>query len=87
MEKDIVPMPNKRKGLQLVPVVIVGSHYDLISTESQQESVARVQSLVNEMKVKYVLIYVLMYVLGYDALYIDLQTILRYLLICTHSIV
>lgn len=47
-------MPNKKKGLQPVPVIVVGSHYDLVSVEAQQETVTRVQSLVNEMKVKYV---------------------------------
>ena len=52
-------MPNKRKEgfgnmLQPVPVIIVGSHYDKIPLEKQQETVAGVQSLVNEMKVKYV---------------------------------
>lgn len=47
-------MPNKRKGLQPVPVIVVGSHYDLIPTDAQQETVTSVQSLVNEMKVKYV---------------------------------
>ena len=47
-------MPNKKKGLQPVPVIVVGSHYDLVPVEDQQETVTRVQSLVNEMKVKYV---------------------------------
>ena len=37
-----------------VPVVIVGSHYDLISPESREEDISRMQSLVNEMTVKLV---------------------------------
>lgn len=51
-------MPHRRKegasALQPVPVIIVGSHYDQIPAGDQQEVVTNAQSLVNEMKVKYV---------------------------------
>lgn len=85
MEKDIVPMPSRKKEihrqlpvrpwtqrsfrrnahpveeslspetmygtvLQPVPVVIVGSHYDLVSVHNQQEALANTQKLVTEMK-------------------------------------
>lgn len=53
-------MPNKRKGLQAVPVIVVGSHYDQIH-DRQQEVVMSVQSLVNEMKIKYVTYFVPIY--------------------------
>ena len=36
--------------LQPVPVILVGSHYDLIPVERQAEVVARTQKLVNEMR-------------------------------------
>ena len=49
-------MPNNRteKILQAVPVIIVGSHYDQIPVHCQQDVKLSTQSLVNEMKVKYV---------------------------------
>lgn len=55
-------MPNKKKEgfgsiLQSVPVIIVGSHYDLVPANRQQETISAIQSLVNEMKVKYVCIF------------------------------
>ena len=40
--------------LQPVPVVIVGSHYDVVSSHSQQETVHAAQLLVNEMKERYI---------------------------------
>lgn len=53
-------MPSNRKEgfgniLQPVPVIIVGSHYDQISAQSQEEVLSSVQSLVNEMKVRCVI--------------------------------
>lgn len=45
-------MPNEKKGLQTIPVIVVGSHYDLVPSDSQEGAVTSVQSLVNEMKVK-----------------------------------
>lgn len=58
IQRDPVPMPNNRKegygnALQQVPVIIVGSHYDLI-LDGQKEAVSSVQSLVNEVRFKYV---------------------------------
>ena len=52
-EKNTVPMPAKKKESFAVPVIIVGSHYDLIPPESKQDTITRVQSLVNEMTIKY----------------------------------
>ena len=61
IEKDTVSMPDKKNEgfgsvLQSVPVIIVGSHYDLVPANRQQEAISAIQSLVNEMKVKYVCI-------------------------------
>lgn len=36
--------------LQPVPVVIVGSHYDLVSVQNQQTALANTQKLVTEMR-------------------------------------
>lgn len=59
IEKAAVPMPNSQRQafgnvLPPVPVVIVGSHYDQIPLERQQETITKVQSLIDEVKVRYV---------------------------------
>lgn len=45
------------KVLQCVPVIVVGSHYDRIPVHEQQEKKSSTQSLINEMKVKYVCVF------------------------------
>lgn len=39
--------------LQPVPVIIIGSHFDLVSVDEQQDKISMAQLLVNEMKDRY----------------------------------
>ncbi len=39
-------------ALPPVPVIIIGSHYDQIKADNQQETISSVQGLVDEMKLR-----------------------------------
>ena len=50
VEDSTVPEEMYGSVLQPVPVIIVGSHYDMVLVQDQPTKLAQTQELVNEMK-------------------------------------